>query len=293
MKSNILILYAIFLSSCSTTTFLNLQKYDNDNISIISSKIIEAPYEVNKKWFFPYDYKELIEVGTVSRVSLKSGERTKNGEVFHDDVATGAHRSLGLASNIRVTNIENGFSMIVRVNHRGAFSNTNILELSNVVFEKLELKDNGNLIKLELISDNETFILGEAKTYNAEKKTLSNAPINDVSVISINLDNIDENNDNIYKSNNRDVDLNAFRIDESSIDKSIYINVATLSYRKNAEKLKKKLSSIEKVDIVKIMADDKDKYKLVIGPFDDLFKLNQVLKNDIIQEYEDLSIFLK
>ena len=223
MKNIILIPLIIILYSC--TTALNLHKYENRESSIASFKIIEAPYEFNGKWFFPYDYKELIEIGTASRINLRSGEKTKNGEIFHVDVSTGAHRSLGLASNIRVTNTENGYSMIVRINHRGAFSNTNILELSDIVFDKLELKDNGNIVELKLISDNETFILRKAKTYNAEKKILSNAPINDVSIISIDSDNNYENNDNAYKSNNENVDLDGFRIDKGIRDKDIYINV--------------------------------------------------------------------
>ena len=144
-----------------------------------------------------------------------------------------------------------------------------------------------------MISDNETFILSEAKTYNAEKKILSNAPIDNVSVISIDTDNTNENNDIVISSNSSDVDFNGFKIDNVISDKSIYINITTLLYRKNAEELKKKLSSIEKVDIVKIMINGISNYKIIIGPFEDLLKLNQVLKNDTIQEYEDLSIFLK
>ena len=50
---------------------------------------------------------------------------------------------------------------------------------------------------------------------------------------------------------------------------------------------------IEKVEIFETIIDGKAAYKVAIGPFDDLFKLNQVLMNDTIQEYEDLSIFLK
>ena len=183
--------------------------------------------------------------------------------------------------------------MNVRVNHRGAFSNTNILELSDIVFDKLQLKDNGNLIKLELISDNETFILNEAKTYKAEKKILSNAPINDVSVVSIESSNNYEIKDIVTSTNDNIVDLNGFKIDNAINNENIYINVATLIYKENALELIKKLNVIEKVDIFQTIIDGKTVYKVVIGPFDDLFKLNQVLMNDTIQEYEDLSIFLK
>jgi len=213
--------------------------------------------------------------------------------VFHADVSTGSHRSLGLASNVRVTNVENRRSMIVRVNHRGAYSNTNIIELSDVVFNKLDLKDDGNLIKIRLISDNETFVLGEAKTYNAEKKILSSAPINGVSIINIDSDNPTENLENIEISINDDVNLDGFKLETDIINKNIYIHVATLLFRKNADVLLSNLSSIKKVGIVRLMVNGKNRFKVIIGPFEDLTELNRVLKIDTIQQYEDLSIFLK
>ena len=83
------------------------------------------------------------------------------------------------------------------------------------------------------------------------------------------------------------------KIDNAINNENIYINVATLIYKNNALELIKKLNVIEKVEIFETIIDGKAAYKVAIGPFDDLFKLNQVLMNDTIQEYEDLSIFLK
>jgi rare lipoprotein A (peptidoglycan hydrolase) len=102
--------------------------------------------------------------------------------------------------------------MIVRVNHRGAYSNTNIIELSDIVFNKLKLNENGNLVKLELINANETFILGEAKTYNEEKKISSTAPIDDVSVISIGSENQDSTTEKLLTKDK--VNLDNFRIEK-------------------------------------------------------------------------------
>ena len=287
---NILIILIFFLL-CSCTTLVNLEKYDNIKPSLSLTKIIEAPYEMNGKWFFPFDYKELIEIGTATKINyLKPGERTTVGEIFHQDVSSGAHRSLALASNVRITNIENGFSMIVRVNHRGAYSNTNIIELSDRVFDKLKLNENGNLVKLELINTNETFILGKAKTYNAEKKISSTAPINGVSIISISSENQDSIAENLLSEDN--INLDNFRIETIS-NKGIYIHVATLLFKHSAEELQKKLKSVKKVDIVNSMNNGKNTYKVIIGPFENLVQLNEILKIDTIQQYEDLSIFLK
>ena len=284
-----LIVILFLLNNC--TTVANLQKYDNNKLLLTSAKMVEAPYEMNGRWFFPYDYKELVEIGTASRINdLNFGDRTITGEVFHPDVSSGAHRSLGLASNVRVTNIENGFSMIVRVNHRGAYSNTNVIELSDIVFNKLKLNENGNLIKLELINANETFILGEAKTYNEEKKISSMAPIDNVSVVSIGSGSQESTTKKLLTKD--EVNLDNFRIEKIQ-NKAIYIHVATLLFKQSAEELKNKLKSIKKVDIVNSMNNGKNTYKVIIDPFDNLVQLNETLKVNTIQQYEDLSIFLK
>ena len=288
---DILIILIFFPLLCSCTTLVNLQKYDNIKPSLSSTQMIEAPYEMNGKWYFPYDYKELIEIGTATKIDyLKAGDKTTIGELFHQNVSSGAHRSLALASNVRITNIENGFSMIVRVNHRGAYSNTNIIELSDRVFDKLKLNENGNLVKLELINANETFILGKAKTYNAEKKISSTAPVNGVSIISISPENQDSTAENLLFEDN--IDLDNFRIETIS-NKEIYIHVATLLFKHTAEELQKTLKSVKKVDIVNSMNNGKNTYKVIIGPFENLVQLNEILKIDTIQQYEDLSIFLK
>ena len=131
------------------------------------------------------------------------------------------------------------------------------------------------------------------KHIKQKKKILSNAPINDVSVISIESSINYENKDIVTSSNDNVVDLNGFKIDNAINNENIYINVATLIYKNNALELIKKLNMIEKVELFETIIDRKTVYKVAIGPFDDLFKLNQVLMNDTIQEYEDLSIFLK
>ena len=102
-----------------------------------------------------------------------------------------------------------------------------------------------------------------------------------------------ENKNIVTSSNDNVVDLNGFSIDNATNNKNIYINVATLIYKNNALELIKKLNVTEKVEIFETIIDGKALYKVAIGPFDDLFELNQVLMNDTIQEYEDLSIFLK
>lgn len=59
------------------------------------------------------------------------GRRTANGEIFSANAITGAHPTLPLPSYVRVTNLDNGRSVLVRVNDRGPYINGRIMDLSH------------------------------------------------------------------------------------------------------------------------------------------------------------------
>ena len=67
----------------------------------------------------------------VGRASFyKSGDRTANGERFLPLGLTAAHRNLPFGTHILVTNIKNGKSVVVRINDRGPFLQSRVLDLS-------------------------------------------------------------------------------------------------------------------------------------------------------------------
>ncbi len=59
-----------------------------------------------------------------------NGRRTSNGEVFDMNKLTAAHKSLPFNSVVKVTNLENGMSVVVRVNDRGPFVGGRVIDLS-------------------------------------------------------------------------------------------------------------------------------------------------------------------
>ncbi|MGV8854758.1 MAG: septal ring lytic transglycosylase RlpA family protein [Devosia sp.] len=72
------------------------------------------------------------------------GRRTANGEIFSANAITGAHPTLPLPSYVRVTNKENGRSLIVRVNDRGPYMPGRIMDLSHRAAEMLGYVNNGH-----------------------------------------------------------------------------------------------------------------------------------------------------
>ena len=72
----------------------------------------------------------LVQSGIASVYSAKSGPKTANGERVTSSVLTAAHRTLPFGTMVRVTNIGNGRSVIVRVNDRGPFVRGRIIDLT-------------------------------------------------------------------------------------------------------------------------------------------------------------------
>jgi rare lipoprotein A len=71
------------------------------------------------------------------------GKRTASGARFDMNAMTAAHRSLPLGTMLRVENLANGRSIVVRVNDRGPFTRDRIIDLSQAAARKIDLEDRG------------------------------------------------------------------------------------------------------------------------------------------------------
>jgi rare lipoprotein A len=71
------------------------------------------------------------------------GRPTASGEILDTVTATAAHRSLPLASFAKVTNLDNGRSVVVKINDRGPFTRGRILDLSPCAADALDMKRAG------------------------------------------------------------------------------------------------------------------------------------------------------
>ena len=92
----------------------------------------KSPYTVNGVTYeIMDDYRNYRERGIGSWYGTKfHGRKTSNGEIFDLYAATAAHKTLPIPSYARVTNLENGRSIVVRVNDRGPFHADRVIDLS-------------------------------------------------------------------------------------------------------------------------------------------------------------------
>ncbi|QZI71461.1 septal ring lytic transglycosylase RlpA family protein [Pseudomonas protegens] len=110
------------------------------------------PYTVLGKTYFPIqESKNYVASGTASWYGTKfHGQNTANGEVYDLYGMSAAHKTLPLPSYVKVTNLDNNRSVILRVNDRGPFYSDRIIDLSYAAAKKLGYAETGTArVKVE------------------------------------------------------------------------------------------------------------------------------------------------
>ncbi len=126
--------------------------------AIRQDRVKASPYTVRGRYYVPMTVAKAQtyeETGFASwygeeTLRLHGGAMTANGEVFNPRSLTAAHKYLPLPTHVQVTNLENGRSIIVRVNDRGPFPSDNnpdsgkrIIDLSRGAAERLGFAEQG------------------------------------------------------------------------------------------------------------------------------------------------------
>jgi len=80
------------------------------------------------------------------------GRSTSNGEIYSHQELTAAHRSLPFGTKVKVTNLGNGKSVVVRINDRGPFVDGRIIDLSKSAAEQIDMIRTGTAkVEIEII----------------------------------------------------------------------------------------------------------------------------------------------
>ena len=101
-------------------------------------------YQVRGKWYQPKEEPGYNKTGLASWYgSAFHGRKTANGEVYDKYHLSAAHPTFPLPSYARVTNMENGTSVVVRVNDRGPFHEGRVIDVSSKTADLLDMKRTG------------------------------------------------------------------------------------------------------------------------------------------------------
>ncbi|MFZ9181381.1 MAG: septal ring lytic transglycosylase RlpA family protein [Rickettsiales bacterium] len=150
---------------------------DNNSIdknNILQSGVYSGHFKIGKPYtafgvsYTPQDYESFEEIGTASWYGSDfHGKKTANGEIYNMGDLTAAHPTLPLPSLIKITNLSNGKTQILRVNDRGPFAKNRIIDVSERAAELLGFKGKGTTqVKVELLRDDTDQLLEKLQIKN-------------------------------------------------------------------------------------------------------------------------------
>lgn len=124
---------------------------------------VGKPYTVLGQTYYPKEDHNYKEIGMASWYGSDfHNKKTANGETYNMNDYTAAHRTLPLPCIVKVTNLENGKSVKVRVNDRGPFAKNRIIDVSKKVAKHLDFHGQGTTkVKVEYLKSDSEKLLRE------------------------------------------------------------------------------------------------------------------------------------
>ena len=144
-------LVTVGMMSLSACSLLEPWSEENDEEIIVQEQAeavalsgavykVERPYSINNVWYVPAENYKYSQTGLASwYVPKEDNYVTANGEQYIPTAVSARHKTLPLPSIVRITNLENGKSVIARVNDRGPAVNNRLIDVSQKGAELLEL----------------------------------------------------------------------------------------------------------------------------------------------------------
>jgi len=218
------------------------------------------PYNIGGRWYTPMPFENgYDETGVASWYGRDfDGKPTANGETYDMHALSAAHKTLPLPTLVRVTNLENGRSVIVRVNDRGPFVKERLIDLSYAAAKALGYARNGTAhvrvqsLQLPPPSKQETLAMGK-KLMAADR---FNHPPNSVHVAS----------------------PDALTAPATAASGKIFIQLGAFSSKDNAVRLEQQLkSSFTAIHTVAVQLGNRTLYRVRIGPYNDMVNIEQTV----------------
>ena len=235
---------------------------------------IGKKYNVGGKYYYPKKDLYYNKTGIASWYGPKfHGKLTANGEIYNQYALTAAHKTLPLPSAVKVTNLKNNKSIVLRINDRGPFVNDRIIDLSSKAADILDLKREGTgLVRVQILREKSLYLEKLAKQgFFPEINNLKVTELPNITIprkVAVKIK--DTKNQKIVT---KKINYNLKNLNK---EYKIYIKLASFSSKKNAEIMKKKVSYIDKVKIYKIYKLNKTLYQVKAGPFLSVEKVDQL-----------------
>jgi len=265
---------------------------------------VGKPYQVAGVWYYPDVDLEYRETGIASWYGPGfHGRRTANGEIYDQDGLTAAHRTLPMPSMVRVTNLENGRSIVVRINDRGPFKHGRIIDLSRRGAQLLSFLKKGTAkVEVQILETESRQAAAVAQRRDASKDAPDPAPVVPVVMTPLPTNGFGET---VVAPLAPPAPLPPSRFTTRQVVETkpdgkvtrrivdpgdIYIQAGAFLHRDNATRLRSRLADLGETSISEKRINDKVFYRVRLGPLRSVAAADRLLASLITKGYTDASV---
>jgi rare lipoprotein A len=271
--------------------------------------IVGQPYQAQGRWYHPQEDWRYDRRGLATWIGPENhGRRTASGEPYDANALTAAHPTLPLPSIVRVTNLDNGRSIELRVNDRGAHAPDRVIDVSRRAAEYLGFRDQGVArVRVQNVADKSLALKraagGEDYAYAPPPARRPLPPASP----RYDAERYDRYGTAAEPRRNEPRRLQAARPDDlgrlapggrspdSSADRPrgsgrLYIQTGAYTERERAEEARRALTDVGPTRISEVFVNDGLYYRVRIGPLRDGAQVDRVLARVNKRGYRDARI---
>ncbi|MEZ7879242.1 MAG: septal ring lytic transglycosylase RlpA family protein [Rhodospirillales bacterium] len=248
---------------------------------------IGKPYQIAGVWYYPAEDFKYDESGIASWYGTKfHGRKTANGEIYDMNALTAAHRTLPMPSYVRVTNLENGRSLILRVNDRGPFARGRIIDISRRGSQLLNFQKQGTArVRVQVLADQSRTLKSRITNQAELAKTGSPITIDRLPKAKVQAQSLAPVGG--AKSAPQPITLKPIadvapqpvaeepvvteKIHQSQVvNTNIFVQAGAFSRFDNANKVRARLSPLGPVKLNQVLINGRDLYRVRVGPMENV-----------------------
>jgi rare lipoprotein A len=249
---------------------------------------VGRPYRVAGRWYHPREDANYNRVGTASWYGTAfHGRRTSNGEIYNMYALTAGHPTLPMPSYAYVTNLQNGRTVLVRINDRGPYARDRLIDLSYQTARTLGFHNHG-LARVRVRYAGRAPLSGDdsaERRYLAAQSWYGGSRAEQPTTASITTGSVNSKRTVEYRQTPapppapswsviqyRRGELDSTKQAESILTKpavDTYVRVGPFATREEAERLRYMLAGPDPSLIEATGNRDNPAYRLRLGPFDD------------------------
>ncbi|MBI4969471.1 MAG: septal ring lytic transglycosylase RlpA family protein [Rhodospirillales bacterium] len=266
-------------------------------------------YQINGVWYYPAEDYDYDETGIASWYGPGfHGKNTANGESYDMNDVTAAHRTLPMPSLVRVTNLENGRALVVRINDRGPYANGRIIDLSRRSAQLLGIDRQGTAkVRVQILAEESRKLAAELKGQALPDETkVASAPRESVQAESLPAPQGSKSNPG---SGNRQVtpvsasapsrptnnnhatvpaDLKTQTVQMEAVKPSnLFVQAGAYARFDNANRVRAGVSPIGPAKVTSVMVGQQELFRVRIGPLASVEEADRVLDLVLRSGYPD------